>query len=139
MEENNRRTLLGEINDTDVMSSSRIPVVKFSYEIRGVYTVPQFPRVVLDPKTFPLDKEMEFSIDHLAVQDLLHYPLFLAINNLWRGWRLSTATRYWVQWSWRQLDYIEHRVEPTHGRWESELVCTITDSFFDREGTQPPV
>ena len=67
MEENNRRTLLGEIHDTDAMSGSRIPVVKISYEIQGMYAVPQFPRVVFDPKTFPLDKEAEFSIDHLAV------------------------------------------------------------------------
>ena len=68
MEENNRRTLLGEIDDMDATSSSGIPAVKVSYEIRGVYTVPRFPRVVLDPKTFPLDEETESSIDHPAAK-----------------------------------------------------------------------
>ena len=68
MEENNRRTLLREIDDTDAMSSSRIPAVKVSYEIQGMYTIPWFPRVVLDPKTFPLDEEMESSIDHPAAK-----------------------------------------------------------------------
>src|ERR1700761_8612296 len=139
MEEDNGGTLLGKINDTDATSSSRVPAVKLSYKIRGVYTVPWFPRVVFDPKAFPFDQETKFSIDHPAIQDFLHYPLFLAIDNLRGRWRLSTAARYRVRWSRRQLDHIEHGVESTHGRRESEPICTITDSFLDGEGTQPPV
>ena len=139
MEGDNGRTLLEEVNGMDATSGSGILAVKIGYEIRSVYTVPRFPRVVFDPKTLPLDEEAKFSIDHPTVQDLLHYPLFLTIDNLRRGWGLSMATKYRVRWSRGQLDYIEHRMEPTHGRRESEPVCTITDSFFDREGTQPPV
>ena len=123
----------------DLMSSPGISVVKVSYEIRSMYTIPLFPRVVFNPETFPLYKETQLSVDHPAVQDLLYYPLFLTINNLWSGWRLSMVPRYQVQWSQRQLDYIEHQVELTHGQWESEPICTITDSLFDGEGTQPLV
>ena len=67
MEEDNGGTLLGKINDTDATSGSGVPAVKISYEIRGVYTVPRFPRVVFDPKAFPFDQEAKFSIDHPAV------------------------------------------------------------------------
>ena len=67
MEGDNGKTLLEEINDTDATSGSGIPAVKISYEIRSVYTVPRFPRVVFDPKALPLDEEAKFSIDHPAV------------------------------------------------------------------------
>ena len=67
MEEDNGGTLLGKIDDMDATSGSGILAVKISYEIRGVYTVPRFPRVVFDPKAFPLDEEAKFAIDHLAV------------------------------------------------------------------------
>ena len=59
----NRKTLLGEINDVDVMSGPGISVVKVSYEIQNMYAIPWFPRVVFDPKTFPLYKETQFLFD----------------------------------------------------------------------------
>ena len=43
MEEDNRGTLLGKINNTDATSGSGVPAVKLSYNVRGVYTVPRFP------------------------------------------------------------------------------------------------
>ena len=67
MEGDNGGTLLGNINCADATSGSGIPTVKLSYKIRGVYTVPRFPRVVFDPKAFPFDQEAKFSIDHPAV------------------------------------------------------------------------
>ena len=67
MEGDNGETSLGEINDMDATSGSRVPAVKLSYEIRSVHTVPRFPRVVFDSKAFPLDEEAKLSIDHPAI------------------------------------------------------------------------
>ena len=67
MEEDNGGTLLGKINGTDATSGSGILAVKLSYEIRGVHTIPRFPRVVFDSKAFPLDEEAKLSIDHPAI------------------------------------------------------------------------
>jgi hypothetical protein len=49
--------------------------IKFHYEVRGMNTVPRFPRVVLDSETFPFDQIPQFPIDHLAIQNFLYYPL----------------------------------------------------------------
>jgi hypothetical protein len=98
--------------------------------------VMRFPRIMFYAKIFPLHQVPKFPVDHLAIENLLDYPFFLALDNFWgwRRWNVSTGDR--VGRSRSQFDDIENWVETSHGRGETKSVCTIPDPFINCEGTQ---
>ena len=72
-----------EVNHMDVTSSTRVPPVKIHHQFRRMNIIPRFPGIVFNTETIPFDQVTQFPVDHLTVQDFLHYPLLLAIYNFW--------------------------------------------------------
>jgi hypothetical protein len=97
--------------------------------------VKRFPGIVFYAKIFPLHQVPKFPVHHFAIENFFDYPFFLTFNDFWgrRGWNVSTGDR--VGRSRSQFDDIENWVEASHGQGEAKSVCTVSDSFFNREGT----
>jgi len=70
-----------EVDRMDVMSSTRVPLVKIRHQFRCMNIIPRFPGIVLNTETFPFDQVTQFPVNHLTIQDFLHHPLFFAIHN----------------------------------------------------------
>jgi len=55
----------------------------------------------------------------------------------WRNRRVATGYR--VGWRWRELDYIEYRVEAPHWEGQPQSVRIAGDLFFNWKGAKPMV
>jgi hypothetical protein len=64
----------GEFRSPYVSCRPGVFSIELHNQLRCMYIVPRLPGVVLHSEVFPFDKVAEFSVHHLAIQDLFHYP-----------------------------------------------------------------
>jgi len=72
-----------EVDHMDVMSSTRVPLIKIRHQFWCMNNIPRFPGIVLNTETLPFDQVTQFPVDHPTIQDFLHHPLFFTIHNFW--------------------------------------------------------
>ena len=96
--------------------------------------VPGLPRVMFDPKVFPFYQIPELPVDDFTVQDFFDNPFFFSFDDLWERQRWNTSPFNQVNRGWREFDYIEDWVQATHGRWEFQPICIVSDLLFNWEG-----
>jgi hypothetical protein len=72
-----------KVKGSDLASSTRMFLMEVHDEVWGMNVIPSLPRVVFDTETFSFDEILQFPVDHLTVQNLLHYPFLFAIDYFW--------------------------------------------------------
>ena len=115
---------------------SRVFTVEIGNEVGCMDIVPRFPRVVFYVEVFPLYQIPKFPVNHPAVQEIFHYPLFFAINDFWRWRRRDVSAWEGVVCRWCKLDYIEDRMKAAHQQGEVKSVCAVADLPFNQERPQ---
>ena len=75
--------------------------------------------------SFPLDQVMQFTVDHLTVQDLFHDPFFFSVYNFWEWGRKWVLSLYKVFWCGSQLNNIEDWVQSTQSLRQYALFPTL--------------
>ena len=124
-----------KVEAVDLPGGTRVSSVKVSDRVGGVQVGSGFPGVFADSVAFPLDEVLDLSISKTAVEDGLHFELFVAVDDIGRGRRCDLATRKGIGRSGGELDDGEDGVQLAHRKWQFELVCTRSDTRFDFEGS----
>jgi hypothetical protein len=73
----------GEFRSPYVSCRPGVFSIELHNQLRCMYIVPRLPGVVLHSEVFPFDKVAEFSVHHLAIQDLFHYPFVRTSSDTW--------------------------------------------------------
>ena len=85
-----------------------MPPIEVRKKFRSMNVIPRLPRIVFHPVPLPLDKEPQFPVDHLGVQDLLNDPFLFSVDELRRRRWFRTTSGDGIRGGWCQLDDIEN-------------------------------
>ena len=96
-----------KFNASNVSGSSTMFTVEVGNQIRSMYIVPGFPRLMFNAEVLPFYQVPESPVDHFAVQNLFNYPLLLSMNDFWGWGRWDASAWEWIVCSRGQFDDIE--------------------------------
>ena len=82
-----------EHEGSNMARSCRVLLVELGDECRGMDIVCRFPGVMFAPKAFPSYQKLEFSTEHVAIENLLNFPFFVSFYEYQKWQGLSALAR----------------------------------------------
>jgi hypothetical protein len=85
--------------------------------------------------SLPLDQVFKAIVPHLTIEDSFNFEFLFAINEYWRRRESRSAAWEWVWYGNRQLHHWKNGMESSKLWWQSEVICSLSDTSFNGKRT----